>query len=322
MRLVFMGTPEFAVPSLMQLLTGNHQVVAVVTQPDRPKGRNGVLTPPPVKEAAGRAAVRVIQPVSAREEAFRLELADLKPDLVVTVAYGQILPPQILTVPKLGCINLHASLLPLYRGAAPIHRAVINGDPVTGASTMYMDEGMDTGDIILQAALPILPEDTTGDIHDRLAELGAHLLRDTVNLIAAGHAPRRPQDEKYATYAPRLSRADEKIFWDKSAMEVVNLIRGMNPWPGAYTTFQDKEVKILRALRYPSPGKEPAGTFVPGEITEIIRNEGFTVRTGDGGLVLVREVQPAGKRPMDAISFVNGHRIRPGLVLGVTEGGE
>lgn len=316
MRLVFMGTPEFAVPSLIKLLNGSHQVIAVVTQPDRPKGRNGVMTPPPVKQAAGRAGVRVIQPASAREEAFRRELTDLEPDLVVTVAYGQILLPEVLAVPRMGCINLHASLLPLYRGAAPIHRAVINGDPVTGATTMYMDEGMDTGDIILQAALPIRPEDTTGEVHDRLADIGARLLEDTVNLIAAGHAPRRPQEGRYATCAPRLTRADEIIYWDKPAREVVNLVRGMNPWPGAYTTAENKEVKILRALVHDLPGQGNAGPFVPGEVREIIRDRGFTVRTGDGGSVLVREVQPSGKRPMDAVSFVNGYRINPGLVFG------
>lgn len=245
LRVVFMGTPEFAVSCLDMLIAENYNVMAVVTQPDRPKGRGQKLGLSPVKEAALAYGLPVLQPNKVKEADFQSAMAELKPDLIVVVAFGQFLPKVLLDLPPLGCINVHASLLPYYRGAAPIHWAVINGEEVTGITTMYMDIGMDTGDMILKDEISINETDTTGIIHDKLKECGAQLLSETIKLITADKAPRIAQNHDCATYASMLHREVEVIDWRKPARDIHNLVRGLNPWPGSYCTYQGKKTKNL-----------------------------------------------------------------------------
>lgn len=315
MRLVFMGTPEFAVPSL-NALAAYCQVIAVVTQPDKPKGRRQKIVSPPVKNHALALGLPVLQPLKVKEPGFMQQLTELQPDLIITAAFGQILPGEMLVIPPFGSVNLHASLLPMYRGAAPIHRSVMNGDAVTGVTTMYMTEQLDAGDIILQAALPVMPEENTGQVHDTLAVLGARLLADTVHLIASGQAPRRAQEQDRVSYAPILKRVDEIICWDKPAGMVVNQIRGLNPWPGACTTWDGKEIKISRAAL--AEHRLGTGRFEgqPGQVADVVRNQGFVVIAGDGRGVMVLEVQPQGKGRMTAAEFINGYPLAAGSLLG------
>ena len=242
MDIVFMGTPDFAVPCLEKLCESEiSNVVGVITQPDRKRGRGQNLQAPPVKEAALDYDVEVYQPQKVTSEEGLDKLKEWNPDLIVVVAYGQILSKKVLELPELGCINVHASLLPKYRGAAPLHHVLINGEEVTGVTTMQMDEGMDTGDKILQEEVKIIPQDTVGSLHDRLSALGAKLLLETLNRIEAGTAPRISQDDEEATYAPKVTKDDGEIDWQKSAQDIWNMIRGMNPWPGAYT-YKDGEI--------------------------------------------------------------------------------
>lgn len=311
MRLVFMGTPAFAVPSLEALLDAGHEIAAVITQPDRPRGRGMRLAPPPVKEKALRYGLPVWQPQRVREAAFIAALARLQPESIVVVAFGQILPRDILVLPPAGCINLHASLLPRYRGAAPIHWAIINGEQETGVTTMFMDEGMDTGDIILQAVLPIGPDDNVGLVHDRLAHLGSELLVRTVELVAAGKAPRTPQNHALATYAPLLRPEDEIIDWTRPAGAIKNLVRGMDPWPGARTTLDGKVLKIWRV----SLCGDGSSRGVPGEILAADEVSGILVRAGDG-VVAIEELQVAGGKRLDSRAFLRGHRLPVGAIVG------
>jgi len=311
-----MGTPDFAVPSLLALVAAGHHIKAVVTQPDKPKGRRQELTAPPVKRQALALGLPVCQPVKVKDPDFLCLVADLGPELIVTVAYGQMLPAKMLNIPPNGSINLHASLLPMYRGAAPIHRAVMNGDRVTGVTTMYMTEEMDAGDIILQASLPVKPEENTGQVHDALSVLGAKLLVDTVHLIAAGQTMRRAQEQDRVSNAPVLRRADEKICWDKPAQIVVNQIKGLNPWPGAYTTLNGRELKISLAIMTSDSLDNNRLEGRPGQISRLVRGRGFVVAAGDGGGILVLEVQPPGKGRMPAAEFVNGYSLRVGSILG------
>ena len=309
LRVVFMGTPDFAVPCLDQLVAEAHDVVAVVTQPDRPKGRGQKLAQSPVKEAALAYGLPVLQPNKVKEIEFQTELALLKPDLIVVVAFGQLLPKVILDLPPLGCINVHASLLPYYRGAAPIHWAVINGERVTGVTTMYMDIGMDTGDMILKAEVPISENETTGDLHDKLKESGANLLKETVELIREGKAPRTPQDHESATYASMLRRELEAIDWSRSAMDIHNLVRGLNPWPGSYCSYQGKPLKTWHTRVY----KEEGQGSQPGKVIELTA-DGFVIETGQGMLEVI-EIQPASKRRMSGKDFVRGYGIVVGDIL-------
>lgn len=311
MRLVFMGTPAFAVPSLEALLDAGHEIAAVITQPDRPRGRGMRLAPPPVKEKALRYGLPVWQPQRVREAAFIAALARLQPEGIVVVAFGQILPRDILVLPPAGCINLHASLLPRYRGAAPIHWAIINGEQETGVTTMFMDEGMDTGDIILQAVLPIGPDDNVGLVHDRLAHLGSELLVRTVELVAAGKAPRTPQNHALATYAPLLRPEDEIIDWTRPAGAIKNLVRGMDPWPGARTTLDGKVLKIWRVSLHGNGFSRG----VPGEILAADQVSGILVRAGDG-VVAIEELQVAGGKRLDSRAFLRGHRLPVGAIVG------
>ncbi|NPV27716.1 MAG: methionyl-tRNA formyltransferase [Firmicutes bacterium] len=316
MRLVFMGSAEFAVPSLRAVVAAGHEVVGVVTQPDRPRGRGQQMAPTPVKQLAERLQLPVWQPNKVRAEDFVALLREVNPELIVVVAFGQILSKDVLDIPKLGCINVHASLLPRYRGAAPIHWAIINGETKTGVTTMYMTEELDAGDIIRQSAVTIGDSVTVGEVHDQLAKVGADLLVQTLTEIQAGIAPRIPQDSHLVSYAPPLKREHEKIDWQWSATRVKNLVRGLNPWPGAYTLAADQELKVWQAEIWPAVHDQSSKhSALPGEVVEIIKDRGFVVQTG-GGLLLVTEVQPAGKQRMTGADFCRGYRIKPGLRLG------
>ena len=307
LKILFMGTPDFAATSLKALLQAGYPVVGVVTQPDQPAGRGGKLRPSPVKEVALAHGLPLFQPRRLRRPEVVAQLKELGSDLTVVVAYGQILSKEALAISPLGSVNVHASLLPRWRGAAPIQRAIVAGDTETGVCTMWMDEGMDTGDVCLTARIPIGPDDTGGELHDRLAQLGAELLLETVRRIEAGDAPRIPQPAHGVTYAAKLERSDELIDWSRPARDLHNQVRALNPWPGAYTTGPKGTLKIWRTSVVPNPRPDAE----PGTVVELVKREGFVVATGDGGL-LVREVQPAGKGRMDAQSFVNGGGARVG----------
>ena len=316
MNIVFMGTPEFAIPSLNRLLEEGHQVAAVITQPDRPKGRGKERKPPPVKEAALKKGLCVLQPENIREAKWVEQIQSVEPKLIVTVAYGQILPKDILDIPQKGCLNVHASLLPAYRGAAAIHWAIINGERETGVTIMMMDEGMDTGDMIVQEKIPITTKDTVGTLHDKLADLGADLLIQAIELIQLDQFAGISQDHSRATYAPLLKRKHEKIDWTKSAREIVNLIRGMNPWPGAYTIFRQKNLKIYEADIYTGEGQGIiAREDPPGTVVRIIKKKGFVVLCGIG-YVLVKKVKLENSRAMTADDFLRGSRLEEGERLG------
>ncbi|MDD4169069.1 MAG: methionyl-tRNA formyltransferase [Desulfotomaculaceae bacterium] len=312
MRVVFMGTPDFAVPSLKALIESQHTVLAVVTQPDRPKGRGKKEAPPPVKEAAQALSLPVIQPLQVKDPDFIRLLRSFLPEVIVVVAYGKILPIDILLLPKYGCVNVHASLLPKYRGAAPIHRAVINGERETGITTMFMDEGLDTGDIILQESTPIFEEDTVGTVHDRLAIAGAQLLCRTLDLIRRGQVPRVPQNDK-SSYAPMITGADKLIQWDKHARDIFNHIRGMDPCPGAHTFLGDKMLKIWRTHICEEDCVQEHAQLEPGRILETGR-EGIMVCTGRG-MIVIDELQLQGAKRMSAADFLRGAPDLSGMVL-------
>ncbi len=303
--IVFMGTPDFAVPSLMALPAAGHRVVLVVTQPDRPKGRGRKIMPPPVKKAAMTLGCPILQPPSLKDEAAQSALAAAQADFFVVAAYGQILSKKVLALPKHGCINVHASLLPRYRGAAPIHRAVINGDKVTGVCTMLMDPGLDTGDILSCAEEQILKTDTAGSLHDRLARLGADTLVRTLAAWAAGSVQRRPQDNDRATYAPLLKKEDGRIDWTKPAGEIEPFIRGMNPWPGAFTFIGGRRIKIFRAETVARHTDAAPGTVIESAPGTLV------IAAGDGALTVL-EVQEASGKRLAVAEFLKGGRIPPG----------
>jgi methionyl-tRNA formyltransferase len=306
-----MGTPEFAAECLEGLIAAGHEIVGVVTQPDKPVGRGGKVKYPPVKDVALKHGLPVFQPAKVRRPEVIERLKELGADVTAVVAFGQILSREALNISPLGSINVHGSLLPRWRGAAPIHRAVMAGDAETGVTTMWMDEGMDTGDMCLVAKTPILPEDTTGTLHDRLASMGAKLLVETLRQIEGGTAPRIPQPAEGVTYAKKLERSDERIDWDRSAEEIVCQVRGLNDWPVAYTEGPKGNLKVWRASVY----NERRGRGEPGLVVEIIKKRGFVVAAGDG-FVLVEEVQPPGKGRMEAHAYVNGGGVQVGTRLG------
>ena len=309
MRLVFMGTPDFASASLEALLRSNDSVVGIVTQPDRPKGRGQTLTPSPVKLLAQQVQIPLLQPLKMKDPEFLHALAGWKPDMIAVAAFGRILPPVILTLPPLGCINVHGSLLPKYRGAAPIQWAIINGETETGITTMLMDEGMDTGAILLQEAIPITTHETSGTLAPQLAELGGKLLVETIARLKAGTLVPQPQDTSRATLAPLLKKEDGAIDWTLPAMALANRVRGLSPWPGAYTTVGSDSWRIWRALALPGPVTTPPGVIVA------ITREAIHVATGDGVLA-VMELQPANNRRMAVSQYLAGHPIAIGLQLG------
>ena len=310
MRLVFMGTPDFAATSLEALLKSDDAVVGVVTQPDRPKGRGQTLTLSPVKLLAQREQIPLLQPLKMKDPEFLQALFNWKPDLVAVAAFGRILPPAILSLPPLGCINVHGSLLPKYRGAGPIQWAIINGETETGITTMLMDEGMDTGAMLLQETIPITPDDTAGTLSPRLAELGGRLLVETIARLKAGALVPRPQDPSRATLAPLLKKEDGVIDWALPATALANRIRGLSPWPGAYTTVAGGDRwAIWRALALPGPAMKP-----PGMVTAITA-DAIHVATGDG-ILAVLELQPANSRRMTVAQYLAGHPVAVGLQLG------
>lgn len=304
MRIVFMGTPDFAVPCLQRLLEDGHEVPAVFTQPDKPVGRHAVLTPPPVKQLALSHGIPVYQPTKMRDGTAAALLRELAPDCLVVVAYGRILPQEILDVPPRGCVNIHGSLLPRYRGAAPIQWSVIRGETVTGVTSMFMDAGMDTGDIIDTLTTPIGENETAGELFERLAPLGARLLSTTLAAIADGTVTRHPQNDAEATMAPMLEKAMGRLDLTRPARELHNQVRGMNPWPGAFCTAGGKTLKIHET-------RVAAGSGAPGTL---LCADPVTVACGEGALQLVT-VQPEGKPRMAAEAWLRGARLPQGARL-------
>lgn len=307
MRLVYFGTPEFAVLPVRELLRAGHEVLAVVTQPDRQSGRGRHLKNCPVKMEALKAGLRILQPVRVREPEFIEALKNLNPSAVVVAAYGQILPVSIINLPELGCVNIHASLLPSYRGAAPINRAIINGEKKTGITTMLMDEGMDTGPVLLQKETGISEEDTAGSLSLKLSAIGAELLIRTLKGLESGEVRPVPQSGA-VSYAPLLKKDDGLIDWSKSAEELCRFINGMNPWPGAYSVLDNERVKIIKAV--PLAGNSEAGTI------ERAGKEGLIAGTGKGRLSIL-EIQPAGKAVMAGRAYLQGRRLKEGMRFGI-----
>ncbi len=308
-RVVFMGTPDFAVPALKALHERRHDVVCVVTQPDRRKGRGRKMLPPPVKAAALDFGYDVIQPVSMTPDDVFDALQALKPDVFVVVAFGHILNKKLLALPDRGAVNIHASLLPKYRGPAPIQRAVIDGETETGVTTMMLDEGMDTGDILLTARTPISKEDTAQTLHDRLADMGADLLIQTLDGLADNTVNPVPQDHARATYAPMLKKEDGRMDWTRSAEALDAFIRGMTPWPGAFTFLEDRRIKIFRAVPLDQDAEAPPGTVVRGFADEL--------RVAAGrGVLSIRELQIASAKRLHVRDFLKGCPMPPGTVLG------
>ncbi len=291
LRIIFMGTPDFSVPSLQALLDSPDRVVAVVCQPDRKKGRGKKLSPPPVKVLAEQAGIPVLQPTAIRTDAFLDSIRVLKPDLIVVTAYGRILPGSLLNLPPLGTINVHGSLLPKYRGAAPIQWAVLNGEQETGVTIMQMDEGMDTGDILLPVSLPISDEDTSGSLFTKLADLGANALVEAIALLKKKQLLPQKQDDSLATEAPMLNKEMGKIDWNKPAAELHCLIRGLDPWPSAYSFLQEKRFRFFQPRIIAGKVKEQPGTLCRAD------KDGLLLATGEDYL-LVQEIQPEGKKRM------------------------
>lgn len=308
-----MGTPDFSVPILNRLLTDGYEVIGVVTQPDRPVGRKKTMTPPPVKIAAEQHGIPVFQPEKLRDEASLQAILNLNPDLVITAAYGQILPKKLLDAPTYGCINVHASLLPELRGGAPIHYAIIQGKEKTGITIMYMAEKLDAGDILAQTVVPIAERDTVGTLHDKLSEAGADLLSDTLPKLLNGEITPIKQDDREATFAPNIKHEQEKIDWHKTGEEIYNHIRGLNPWPVAYTTLDGKPIKIWWGEKQPHPNIEQPGTIVA------VEKDGFIVATGNSTAIKITELQPAGKKRMPAAQFLLGKPDLERSILGVED---
>ncbi len=299
MRIVFMGTPEFAVPSLEALAASGHEVAAVFTQPDKPQGRRMTLTPPPVKLAAAGKNIPVFQPktLKAPEEAARI--ASLKPDAIVVAAYGKILPKTILDLPRFGCINVHASLLPKYRGAAPVQAAILNGDAKTGVTIMKMAEGIDTGDILFERSTPIGPDENTPELTARLARIGAELLAETLRAVEDGTAEPKKQDDAEASYVSLVSKAMSPVDWSRTAQEIHNLVRGLYPWPAASAELEGHRLKLYRSHPAGREFGEP-GLIVPG-------TERFVVCCGEGTALELLEVQTEGGKRMSGSDFLRGH---------------
>lgn len=309
MRVVFMGTPDFAVPCLQQLLEDGHQVVGVFTQPDRPKGRGYAVTPPPVKALALEAGLPVYQPQKLRDGSALEIFQTLKPQLAVVVAYGRILPLDLLEVPSLGCINIHGSLLPRHRGAAPIQWSVIQGDKVAGVTSMFLVEKMDAGDMILKAEIPLGDEETAGELYERLAPLGAQCLSDTMKLFERGNVPRIPQEETQATLAPMLTKETGQLDFNRPARELHNLIRGLNPWPSAWVCREGKLLKIHRSALHP---ELTAGNALPGTL---LNDRCLLVACGGGSVLELIQVQSEGKSRISGEEFLRGARLGRGTAL-------
>lgn len=308
-RIVFMGTPDFAVPILQMLADEKYHVVGVITQPDRPKGRKRVPSPPPVKKAAMQLGIPVFQPERLQDEQAIQQVSEMKPDLVITAAYGQLLPEPILQKPPFGCINVHASLLPKYRGGAPIHWALINGEKTTGITIMYMVKELDAGDILAQQKIPIAENDHVGSLHDRLSVLGAEMIRDLLPALFKGEVKAIPQDHCQATYAYNIRPDDEWIDWSRSANQIYDQVRGLHPWPVASTSWNQKRLKIWWAESLLIDSSQPPGTILKMEA------DGISVATGKG-IIKIKELQLAGKKRMSTNDFLGGTKMKVGERLG------
>lgn len=309
MRIVFMGTAQFAVPAMQSLIDTYGEIVGIVTQPDRPKGRGKKVMPPPVKELAQSMDIPVFQPLKIKDPEAIEYIASWQPDLIITAAYGQIIPPPLLKLPHAGCINIHASLLPKYRGAAPIQRCLMNGENKTGITTMYMDEGLDTGDILLQQEVTIHEDTTYGELHDLLAAAGADLIIDTIEQLKEGTLKRIKQNDQEATYAEMIKKSDEIINWQDQAASIINQIRALDPQPGASTILGEQNLKIFK-------GKitQESVTGQPGEIIGF-SPVGFIVKTGNLGIEIL-ELQKPGKKRINTVEFLKGHHLKTGTILG------
>lgn len=298
--IIFMGTPAFSAPILRMLVEEGYKVKAVVTQPDRPVGRKKVLTAPPVKEEAIELGLPVIQPNKLKGSEELEQIIALKPNLIITAAFGQILPKELLDVPELGCINVHASLLPAYRGGAPIHQAIIDGQSKTGVTIMYMEEKLDAGDIISQSEISIEHTDDTGLLFEKLSAVGSNLLKETLPSIIAKENNRTKQDDSLVTFAKNISREQERMDWNNSALQLHNQVRGLHPWPVAYTTLEGQVVKIWKADTINTQTNEKPGTVVK------IESDYFVVQTGKSDAIRINELQPAGKKKMSAEDYLRG----------------
>lgn len=308
MKVIYMGTPEFAVEALRAIAGHGHKILAVFTQPDKAKGRSKALIPTPVKSAATELGIKVYQPEKIREEENVCLIRNMSPDIIVVAAYGQILPESILGIPRYGCVNIHASLLPKYRGAAPIEWAIIDGEEKTGVTTMYMAKGLDTGDMIAKKEVMIEPDDTGETLHDKLKAVGAELILSTMDSIEAGTAVRMAQDSSLSCYASMLTKELGNMDFEKSATELERLIRGLIPWPCAYTRLDGRLLKIYKA----SVKEMDTSGYKAGEIAEITKKS-FTIACGVNGLEVTR-LQPEGRKVMDAAAFLNGNKIKCGMI--------
>lgn len=307
-RTVFMGTPEFAVGTLQGLIDAGCNLCGVYTQPDRPKGRGKKLAAPPVKELAQQYDIPVFQPTKLRKPEVVEELAALKPDLIVVVAYGQILPQSVLDIPAHGCINVHASLLPKYRGAAPINKVIVDGERTSGITTMYMDAGLDTGDMLVKKSLPIGENETAGQLHDRMAVLGRETMEETLRLLCAGELKAEKQDDSLTCYAPMMKKEDGCIDWQQPARAIHNLVRGLDPWPGAYTQLSGDVLKLAETT-VDETASGPAGTILSAT------PEGVKIACGQGALNVGR-LQLPGKKMLAAADFLRGRDLPKGTELG------
>ena len=308
-RMIFMGTPDFACPTLQTLIDRGENILAVVTQPDRPKGRGQKLMQPPVKAMALQHSIPVYQPQKVRDPAFIQVIADLRPDLIVVVAFGQILPKTLLEIPTQGCINVHASLLPRYRGAAPLNWCIINGESETGVTTMIMDTGLDTGPMLLKRSTSIAENENIVSLHDRMSIMGAQLLAETLDGLHAGRIEPEPQDDSLTCYAPLLRKEDGLIDWHRDARSIHNQVRGMAVWPGAYTLLNGQTLKLFRT-------RVADGSGFPGSVLKASRGV-FEVACRNGSLV-IEELQLAGKKRLDSISFLAGCPVTEEMLLGST----
>ncbi|GAB4341462.1 MAG: methionyl-tRNA formyltransferase [Candidatus Abyssubacteria bacterium] len=308
MNIIFLGTPLFAAPTLKRLAHTRHQILAVLTQPDRPSGRGMALSPPPVKTLALELGFTILQPQKASSPSALTEIRKLSPDAAVVVAYGQLLTREFLEVPRFGCINLHPSLLPRYRGASPIQSAILAGDRMTGVTTMLLDDGMDTGPILLQREVEITDDDTAGTLHDKLAEAGADLMVETLDAVEYNAVIPRPQEESHASVTKKIEKADCRIEWGQPAERIRNLARAMDPWPGCWTTLDRTVLKIwkVEVCDYPKTG-------APGRVLSV--RDGLVVQAGDGAVRII-ELQAPGSRRMTAAEFLRGHVIKEGMLLG------
>ncbi len=309
MRVLYMGTPDFAVEALEAIIDKGHEIIGVVTQPDKVRGRGGKVSFSPIKEVALKHNLNIYQPIKVRDPEFIQTIRDLEPEVIVVAAFGQILPKELLDMPPYGCINVHASLLPKYRGASPIQAAILNGEKETGVTIMHMDVKLDTGDMILQESIPIADDETGGSLHDKLALLGARLVVEALDKLKDGSAPRIPQDDSLASYVKMLDKDMGTIDFSQPALNIERMIRGLNPWPSAYTKLDGKILKFWRA-----DVVEYSGDGDPGQIVEVGKDS-FTVMTGEDALE-IRELQLEGKKRLSCDAFLRGYSLEKGTILG------